>query len=192
MNAYQKEVARNQRMRGDLNKRMGNLPQQMRPRNIGEINSVMWPFWFTFSAPEVAPMSSLSGFFSVTQEAGFNMMSLCKVVFRKSGVGPNFVYTAIDAEQPDCALSNANGLTVTLRDAQSSRVFMSQPLPIDMIGPAEWPFVLPSPQFLLPNATMEIVYQNSNATDTFVPFVTVFGYRVRIEDANKILSTITE
>jgi hypothetical protein len=59
-----------------------------------------------------------------------------------------------------------------------------------MVGVPEFPSVLPTPILFLPNSTIEVTYQNDNATDTFVPFITLFGYRVRIEDAQNILSTV--
>jgi hypothetical protein len=43
----------------------------------------------------------------------------------------------------------------------------------------------------LPNSTVEAIFSNKDAARTYVPFVTFFGYRVRIEDAQNILSTIT-
>jgi len=213
MPQYQHELMRNRRMDGALKKRIATVPpvqtlaqanqqaqttalrqmtDSMRPMNIGDINRVIWPFWFTFTAPEVNPNASISGFMSVTQEAGFNILTMCKTVFLRTGIDPaTYQYVALDGNNPDDDLANANGLTITLKDSQSSRVFMSQPLPIDDIGTAEKPTVLPSPQFLLPNSTMEIGYQNNHATNVYVPFVTFFGYRVRIENSQNILSNIT-
>lgn len=205
MNTLQQNLARNKQMAAALAARKkaasaSPLPMvkpsapvnpAFKPLNIGDINKIMWPFFFTFSAPVLVPGASASGFFTVTQEAGFNMLSLCKVVFKRTGVAPNYDFTAIDSDREDNAIANANGLTITLRDSQSSRVFMSQPLPIDMIGSSSNPFIFPSPQFMLPNATMEMTFQNNSTTETFVPWITTFGYRVRISDAQNILSTIT-
>ena len=34
-----------------------SLPSTMMPGNVGDINKVIWPFWFTFSQIELAPGS---------------------------------------------------------------------------------------------------------------------------------------
>lgn len=162
------------------------LPATLRPGNVGSINRVIWPFWFTFSAPELAPNSSSQGFVTITQEAAFVMMSYSKAIYKKTA-GP--VYTYVDPNDYTSA-GSVDGLKFTLKDAQSTRTFHNSPLEIDTVGVPEFPSVLPTPILFLPNSTIEITYQNDNASDTYVPFVTLFGYRVRIEDAQRILSTV--
>jgi hypothetical protein len=162
------------------------LPPTLRPGNVGSINRVIWPFFFTFSAPELSPNSSSQGFTTITQEAAFVWMSYTKAVYKKT-VGP--VYTYVDPDDYSAA-GQVDGLKFTLRDAQSTRVFHNTPLEIDSIGNPQFPSLLPTPILFLPNSTIEITYQNDNAADTYVPFITMFGYRVRIEDAQKILSTV--
>lgn len=162
------------------------LPATLRPGNVGSINRVIWPFFFTFSAPELAPNSSSQGFTTITQEAAFVWMSYTKAVYKRTA-GP--VYTYVDPDDYSAA-GQVDGLKFTLRDAQSTRVFHNSPLEIDSIGNPQFPSVLPTPILFLPNSTIEITYQNDNAADTYVPFITMFGYRVRIEDAQKILSTV--
>jgi hypothetical protein len=200
MKTLAQELERNKKMNGQLNGRMGRnspqnlqntlkdaLPPDMRPGNIGDINNVFWPFFFTFSAPELPPNSGSIGSFTVTQEAAFILMDFKKVVFKKAGG----IYTAIDGLNPDQAVCNANDLNISLRDAQSTRTFMQIPIAINDIGTAEYPTKLKKPQMFLPNSTIECIYQNSNATETFVPFITMFGYRLRVEDSQSILSLIT-
>lgn len=170
------------------------LPARMMAGNIGNINSVVWPFWFTFSSAALQPNNGVNVTFTVTQEAAFVMMALTKVVFIRTGAGvplDPFIYTAINALQPNEAQANANDLTMTMRDAQSSRTFFSLPQAVDEIGCAEFASVLPTPQLVLPNSTIECIYTNNHASRVYVPFVTAFGYRVRLADAANILSTIT-
>lgn len=174
----------------DLFRQTGKLPLNLKPGNVGEINNVVWPFWFTFSAPELAPNTSSTGSFTVTQEASFICMAISKSVFRKTGAGP-FTYTYIDPDQEDTAQGDANNLKFQFRDAQSSRVFQSTPMSLDHIGHPQFPTVLQSPIMFLPNATVEAFYSNTDATATYVPFITMFGYRVRIENAQEILSLVT-
>lgn len=200
MNTYQKELERNKKMDQQLKSRIGRsspqnlqntlknaLPEDMLPGNVGDINNVFWPFFFTFSAPELPPNSGSIGSVTVTQEASFILMEMKKVVFKKVGG----IYTAIDALNQNEALSNANDLNIVIRDAQSSRVFMNVPMSISEVGCAEFPTKLKKSQMFLPNSTIECIYQNSNAADTYVPFITLFGYRLRVEDSQSILSLIT-
>lgn len=163
------------------------LPASLRPGNVGSINRVLWPFFFTFSAPELAPNSASQGFTTITQEAAFVWMSYSRAVYKKT-VGP-VQYTYVDPNDYAGA-GQVDGLKFTFKDAQSTRVFHNQPLEIDAVGVPEFPSVLPTPILFLPNSTIEVTYQNDNLTDTYVPFITLFGYRVRIEDAQNILSTV--
>lgn len=162
------------------------LPASMRPGNVGSINRVIWPFWFTFTAPELAPNAASQGFTTITQEAAFVLMSYTKAVYKKT-VGP--IYTYVDPDDYTSA-GQTDGLKFTLRDAQSTRTFHNAPLELDSVGNPQFPSILPTPILFLPNSTIEVTYQNDNASDTYVPFITMFGYRVRIEDAQKILSTV--
>lgn len=164
-----------------------SLPAALRPGNVGAINRVIWPFWFTFSAPELAPQTSSQGFFTVTQEAAFVWMSMTKAIYKKT-VGPT-QYTYIDPND-ETANGEAPGLKWTLRDAQSSRVFSNLPVEMDHFASPSYPFVLPTPILFLPNSTVEMTYQNDDASATYVPFITMFGYRVRIEDAQNLLGTV--
>jgi hypothetical protein len=64
-------------------------------------------------------------------------------------------------------------------------------MPLDAYGLPEFPTVLNTPLMFLPNSTVEAQYSNTNNTNTYVPWITFFGYRVRIEDAHEILSLVT-
>jgi hypothetical protein len=162
------------------------LPSWLAPGNVGEINKVIWPFWFTFTAPELAPNTSAVGNFSVTQEAPFIWMAMTKAIFSKE-MG-NFTYI-----NPDdiSAAGLAPGLQIVMRDAVSSRQFMATPIDTDHVGNPRFPTVLPTPQMFLPRAVVEIQFFNNSSTATYVPWISLFGYRVRLEDANNILSTVT-
>lgn len=170
-----------------INSKLGGLM----PGNIGDINKVVWPFWFTFSAPELAAGgTSSNASFTVSQEAAFIWMSFSAAVFLRSGAGPNYVYTHIDTSD-ESAAGNINNLNIVFRDAQSSRVFQRNPMPIEAFGSPQYPTVLRSPVMFLPNATVEVQYTNNDTTNVYVPFITFFGYRVRIQNAENILSLVT-
>jgi hypothetical protein len=169
-----------------INAKLGN----MMPGNVGDINKIVWPFWFTFNAPVLAPSTSSTASFTVSQEAAFIWMSFSKVVFLRTGAGPNWTYTAIDPNNENSA-GDADGLNVVFRDAQSSRTFQRNPMPLDAYGLPEFPTVLSTPLMFLPNSTVEVQYSNANASNTYVPWITFFGYRVRVQDAQNILSLVT-
>lgn len=201
---YKNELERNKKMDALLKSRMGRLspqalqarlqqalPERLLPGNVGDINNVFWPFFFTFTTSELPPNSGFNASVTITQEAAFILLKMTKVVFRRSGAMAPFVYTAINALDSSEAISNANDLNITIRDAQSTRVFFGLPTGIDEIGCAEFPTKLPVSQLFLPNSTIECIYQNTNAVDTFVPFITLFGYRLRLDNAAAILSTVT-
>lgn len=192
---------RNDRMLNQLRKRQQNnsatdlyrnikrgVPSRLMPGNVGDINNIIWPFWFTFTAPELAPNQTATGSYSVTQEAAFIAMAYTKVVFKKT-TGPT-VYTAIDPAQEDPATGEANGLKFQFRDAQSTRVFAKTVVPLDAFGDPRFPSVFQTPIMFLPNSTVECVYSNSDAAATYVPWITMFGYRVRLANAEQILSLI--
>lgn len=161
------------------------------PGNVGDINKVVWPFWYTFTAPELSPGVSSNGSFTTSQEAAYIWLSFTCVVFKRTGIGPNYDYSAIDVND-ESANGDINGLNIVFRDAQSSRVFQKNPMPIEAVGNPQFPTVLRSPVMFLPNSTVECLFTNNDSTNVYVPFVTFFGYRVRIQDAQNILSLITE
>lgn len=198
------EYERNQRMIEQMNKRASleaqglranadspydmekNLDQiGMKAGNVGAINRIIWPFWFTFTAPQLAPNVTSQGFTTITQEAAFVWMAYSKVVFEFSGGN----YSYVDPEQAG-ASGSTDGLKMAIRDAQSTRNLHNLPVDMDMIGHPQYPSVLPTPMLFLPNSTVEITYANENQTKTYVPFITLFGYRMRIEDAQNLLSTV--
>lgn len=201
-----KEFMRNQRMIEQMNKKLSlqrqglvqntganslernldkALPQNLVPGNVGAINRIIWPFWFTFTAPQLAPNVTSQGFVTITQEAAFVWMAYSKAVFTLAGG----VYTYVDPEQAG-ASGSTDGLKFSIRDSQSTRVFHNTPLDIDQIGSPQYPSVLPTPMMFLPNSNIEITYANENPTVTYVPFITLFGYRVRVDDAQNLLSTV--
>lgn len=161
------------------------LPVGLKAGNVGSINRIIWPFWFSFTAPQLAPNVTSQGFTTITQEAAFVWMAYSKAVFTYSGGN----YTYVDPEQAG-ASGSTDGLKFSIRDAQSTRNLHNLPVDMDMVGHPQYPSVLPTPMMFLPNSTIEITYTNENPSVTYVPFITLFGYRIRIEDAQNLLSTV--
>jgi hypothetical protein len=164
------------------------LPPWLSPGNLGDLNRVIWPFWFTFTAPQLPPNKNSTGVITVTQEAAFVWMSFTKVVFKQDPI--TLAVTAIDPDVSGAA-GKATDLTFSIKDAQSTRLFTQLPVTLDTVGVPRFPTTLPSPLLFLPNSTVEVSYFNADPVNQYIPFITFFGYRVRIDEAQKILSTIT-
>lgn len=167
------------------------LPFFMTPGNVGDVNSVLWPFYFTTERVIVPPASQINAGFSVTQEAAFVMIAFTKAVFLREEE-PALNYTYLDPDAPAYG-GKAQGLSFTFRDSQSTREFVSTTLDLDHVGNPRFPTYLPAPMLMLPNSNLQITWNSQNNEDqTFVPFLTFFGYRIRIEDAKQIYSLVGE
>lgn len=160
----------------------GFLPSHMFPSNIGPIDAVTWPFWssvdFDFGTdPSVSTLLTQTQSFQVSQEAGLMIMG----IYRDSS---------------EVSLAGSLGpWQVVFRDAQSSRQLNDKPMIFQNIGFKSNPTVLPTPYFLLPNAKFEVVMSGANQT-AFTALgeaqhqICFMGYRVRVQDAQNVLSTI--
>lgn len=166
-----------------------SLEPLLTPGNINDINAVIWPFFFTTDVP-LTPLAVGDTFqtgYSVTHEAAFIMMSFTKTVYLVEGEVPNDSWTYLN---PDVSTPSAPGLTFTLRDGSSSRQLFNTPMNIDHYGNPRYPTKFPRPVMLLPNQVMQIAFVNSHPTNLYIPFITAFGYRIRIEEAQKLLSLV--
>lgn len=164
------------------------LAPLLQPGNIGDINSIIWPFYFTTDTPDqgLGANETFQTGFSVTQEAAFIFMSFVKTVYLVQGEGEEESWTYLAPEdQP-----SAPGLTFTLRDGSSTRQLFNIPIPLDGFGDPRFPTKFPRPTMLLPNQVMQIAFNNSHPTNVYVPKITAFGYRIRIDQASKLLSLV--
>ena len=114
-------------------------------------------------------------------------MSMTKVVHLRETAPDRITY--LDPELPAGA-GLAPGLFYSLRDAQSTRQFVQQPVALDHVGRPQFPTVLPTPQIFLPNSTIEIEWFNNHTANTYLPIMVFFGYRVRWDGSKDLLSTI--
>jgi hypothetical protein len=164
-----------------------SVAANMRPGNLGELSQVIWPFWFTFTpGADVQPNSNVRTSISITQEAAFVWMNFTKAVFINSAG----IYTYLDPENFNTNNSDASGLNFTIKDGSSSRSFVNQAMSIDHMGSPRDPCVLPTPVFLNPRQTIEIEYFNTDPALIYRPFITFFGYRIRLDDG-QYANTVT-
>lgn len=178
-----KENSSVQNLKSNLERNMGNL---MVPGNVGDINKVIWPFWFSIPFTRVNPGQNVRTQFTVTQEAGFSFMALTKAVYDFDDATNELTY--IDPDEP--AIGESAGLSIIIRDAQSSREFFNLPANLDTLGNPRFPTSLPTPYFFLPNSIIEYNIINDHPTNIYFVHLTMFGYRVRIEGSQNILSTV--
>lgn len=171
-----------QNMQSNIQRNMGNW---LVPGNVGDINKVTWGFWFPTQLAELQPNTSSRVSFSVTQEAGFIWMNYSKVVYILDEDDDTITY--ID---PDADLAGAPGLSYIIRDAQSSREFFNIPQNINTVGNPRWPTTLPTPQYFLPNSTVEVNFFNDHPTNIYVAGLIFYGERVRSEYDKNLLSTV--
>jgi len=157
--------------------------------NVNDINSIFWPFFFSTRVIEVGPNSNEIANITITQEAAFTCVAMQKVVFVDNG--GTIEYLDPRAYDNNVLDGNANGLKFSIVDSQSGRSWFESPVSIDHIGDGKEPYTLPSPVLSLPNSNNEIQFFNNSTNTYYVGFMFI-GYRVRIEDAQNILSLVTE
>ena len=155
--------------------RSGSTYKELVAGNIGDINSLIWPFIFTtqignIDIPYVLAGETKQANITITQEAPFNWIYYTKTVFKITDAeDPAATYTYIDpsnSANPICP-----GLKFTIRDSQSGQQFTDQPIPLDRIGQCKDPSILPSPKMLLNNSNTEIVIYNTSASDDYAVFI---------------------
>jgi hypothetical protein len=166
------------------NELVAALAPHMLPGNVGALNEVAWPFYFQTiidfdTDPTISSNTIQRASFQVDQEASFILMSVS-------------VQFGVDAN--GSALSTAP-LAVEFIDRQSSRRFNSGPAPIQTFGSNSLPSVLPTGMLLMPNAFLDTEVRGIPlVAQSFVGSgemqFSFFGYRTRVENAEKVLSTI--
>jgi len=156
--------------------------------NVGDINKMVWPFWFPTNLVVVEPTRIMSASFTVTLEAPFSMISFTKAIYLRGGSSPNWTYTYIDPN--NIAAPVASGLTLNLKDTSSGQSFLDRAMSIDHIGHAQRPTRLPSPIMLIPNQTLEIELTNNHSANVYAVSLVFFGYRIRVQDSEKIMSLV--
>lgn len=158
------------------------LPSYLMPGNVGNYNGVTWPFWFNvdfdFGAnPTYGPNTKQTRNFRVSQDGAF----LLQAITRNS-----FSYNQAGELAP---------LQLRIVDRQSTRQLNDAPIPIQAIGHKSRPSIMPTPYLIMPSAQMEFELTSFLLADQVTVGsgrhqLTFFGYRVRVEDFENVLSTV--
>ena len=163
----------------------GALAPHMMPVNVGALNEVAWPFWFQAevdfgTSPILAQNIMKKTFFQIDQEASFLLMSIT---------------TNFGKDVNNLSALERAPVQVEFIDRQSSRRFNNAPIPLQMLGNNSNPTILPTPMLIMPNAFFDI--QVSGLWPNPKQYIgsgllefSFFGYRTRVENADKVLSTI--
>lgn len=159
------------------------LPPDLIPANVGNIDSVAWPFWYQFdfdfgTNPTLANTLRQTQSVQVTQEAGFLMLGISR-----------------DSEETSLAGNLGPWTIESIRDRQSSRQFNDRPVNFQNIGTKSNLTVFPTPMLFFPNAFIDLTMGCFQPTPNpvigeAVHQISIFGYRVRMGDDQRILSTI--
>jgi hypothetical protein len=167
--------------------------------NLDDVSKIIWPFIFTAkildqdnlnSVTPLTPGNSSSGFISISQEASFVATKMVKTVFEKVDIGGGlFTYNYIDPNDFDAGL--ATNLSFVINDSQSTRTFHQIPMDLDHLGHGQEPNKFKTNLFFSENNNVEVKFFNNHASKTYVPFLSMFGYRVRVQDAQEIFSLVT-
>lgn len=165
----------------------GKLPPELMPGNVGTMASVRWnfdfPLRFKIDAGETVFGNNtlIKAAFQVPQEAALILTHIAMSFEPLDG------FTATPANAP---------LHIEIKDRQSSRQFMSVPLPIQAIGSGRFPTALPAKMIFMPTAFVD-VEMRSFADGTFdysmmTGYVNLvcYGVRIRVQDAKNILGTV--
>lgn len=155
--------------------------------NVGDINSIVWPFYFSTKLVSVPRGFTTTANITVTQEAPFIFHAISKSVYTVENIGTQTEkvnYVNFEKGQ------RADDLSLTINDSSSGKSFFDQPINIDHFGSGTKPTKLDSPHMMLPNSNVEINLYNESATIDYKVQVTLLGYRVRIENSQDLLSLV--
>lgn len=163
----------------------------MAPGNVGDLNSVIWDYFFVVPPTLVAPQSTVSTNFLVNQTASFVWKEFTKVVFVQTVIDDAVSLTYLDPEAP-ADLGFAPGVSITLQNVSATTLYTPAPIALDQLGSPQDPFILPAPLMLMPNSSVGIQIGNANPTVTYFVGLAALGYRLRIQNQNQIMSLVTQ
>jgi hypothetical protein len=158
----------------------------MTAASLKDVNQIIWPFIFSTGFIETSPTKTFAEKnITITAEAGFVATKIIKQVFEK--ISPN-VYKLVDSK--DYTAAQIESLQIAISDPQSGRNFFRNPMPIQSIGDAFFPTKLEGRPMILPNSALRVEFYNNGAKKYFSN-ISIIGYRIRIENAQELLSLVT-
>lgn len=142
---------------------------------IKEINDKVWPFFFPTDLVKVEPNRTESANVEITNEAGFIITKVSKVVYRFDGDDPVYIDPNDDASTGLLA-----GLSFRMKNSSSTRSWMDKAVHLNMIGDGSIPYKLDKTFFMTPNQNMNFEVSNKSQETYLVGFCL---HGIRFKDA---------
>ena len=163
------------------------LPPEFVPTNIGELQKLYWGYLFSVRNVILGPGDAQDFVLNITEEATFALRTITKSIFIRSGILGAYTYDYQDSQiHTDANL--ASGLSLTMMDSASSRSFMSNPIPMEMVGDTTAPMMMKRTYGFLPNANIKFSFANNHPTKTYIVNLALGGFRIRIPGQNQMNS----
>ena len=173
-----------------LQRQLSQMPVFLVPGDVGDINKVIWPSFFSTNVVSIPPDSQVDSGFSVSKTAGFIMIAYSKMVSVEVDLGGgNFTYTYINPDD-DGAAGKAPGLSFNFRNSSSTREYMDTAVNMDHVGNPRFPTYLYAPEMVFPNQNIGVSFFNNDPATTYRASLTFYGIRIRIEDSYDLLSSV--
>lgn len=163
------------------------LPPEFVPTNIGELQKLYWGYLFSVRNVILGPGDAQDFVLNITEDASFALKNIVKSVFVRTGVLGAYSYQYQDAQIKDDA-NLSSGLSFSMMDSASSRSFMSNPIPLEMVGDPLFPMMMKRTYGFLPNANIKFSFANNHPTRTYIVNLSLGGFRIRIPGQNDMNS----
>ena len=161
------------------------LPKQLVPSNVGSYKEILWPYWLNFEFD-----------YDVAGDSVFTSAGIKEVTKQISQEAGFIVISAFRDYQTAGQAGRGAPLQVTIKDRQSTRQFNDNPIQIQHIGEKGEGTKFPTPYVFMPNARITLEISSILGADYTVvgesskQRISLFGYRIRTEDASKIAEKI--
>lgn len=156
------------------------------PPNLAKFKDYSWGFEQIAYTTAMAPNTTQTISSSISQEAAFIWTHLSKQVFIQANTNE---YTYVDPYAPTYAARVSPGLSLTIRDPQSDRQLIQDPIPLDDVGDGIFPSPF-MPMLFLNSSQIEAIVNNDNAANTYLVFLTFYGFKIRVDDLAELSSTV--
>jgi len=163
------------------------IPPEFVPTNIGSLQKLYWGYLFSVRNVILGPGDAQDFVLNITEEATFALKNIVKSIFVRTGVVGNYIYTYQDPEIHDDA-NLATGLSFSMMDSASSRSFMSNPIPLEMVGSPKYPMNMKRTYGFLPNANIKFSFANNDPSRTYIVNLALGGFRIRVPGQNDMNS----
>lgn len=164
------------------------IPSEFKPSNVGELTKTYWGFFYSLRNIVLTPGQSVPSVLTISEDGAFAIKSIQKVVYERTGVAGAYIYKYLDPQIHDDA-NHDTGLSMSIVDAQSSKGFMSDPIPMSHVGDYRQPLELKKTYAYLPNTSLTFnLFNSATSAKTYVVSIILNGYRVRLPNQKDLAS----